>query len=96
VSRRHFGTGAEVSGQFGPKTLRRQDISALVSGHFGTRVWILWHWQNAAETVLGLALGNNLFKDTQGHRYYIQVQGHPRSLAMSPLDRAHTISYIAL
>ena len=36
ASRRHFGTGAEVSGQFGPKTLRHQDISALVSGHFGT------------------------------------------------------------
>jgi len=25
-----------VTGHFGPKTLRHQDISALVSGHFGT------------------------------------------------------------
>jgi len=70
VSRRHFGTGAEVSGQFGPKTLQHQDISALVSGHFGTRAWILGHWQNAAETMRRLALGNDLFKDAQGHRYY--------------------------
>jgi len=36
MSRRHFGTGAEVSGQFGPKTLWHQDISALMRGHFGT------------------------------------------------------------
>ena len=34
------------------------------------------------------------FKDTQVHRYYIWVQGDPMS--MSPFDRAHTISYIAL
>jgi len=42
--RRHFGTCAEVSGQFGPKTLRHQDISALVSGHFGTNAWTLRHY----------------------------------------------------
>jgi len=41
TSRRHFGTGAEVSGQFGPKTLRHHDISALVSGQFGTSAWTL-------------------------------------------------------
>jgi len=28
---------------FGPKTLRHQDISALVSGHLGTSAWILRH-----------------------------------------------------
>jgi len=33
---RHFGTGAKVSGQFGPKILRHQDISALMRGHFST------------------------------------------------------------
>jgi len=35
---RHFGVsaGAEESGQFGSKTLRHQDILALVRGHFGT------------------------------------------------------------
>jgi len=47
---RHFGTsaevspGAEVSGQFGTKTLRHEDISALVSGHFGTSSWTLRHY----------------------------------------------------
>jgi len=82
-----------VTGHFGPKTLRHQDISALVSGHFGTSVWILRHWQNAAEAGLHW---ETTFKDTQGHRYYIRVQGHPRSPAMSPLDRVHKISYIAL
>ena len=41
---RHFGTSAEVSGQFGPKTLRHQNISALVSGHFGTNAWTIRHY----------------------------------------------------
>ena len=80
VSRRHFGTGAEVSGQFGPKTLRHQDISALMRGHLGTTAE-----RRYRETI---------FKDIQGHRYYIGGRGHPRSPAMSPLSRVRTISYI--
>jgi len=36
------------------------------------------------------------FKDTQGHHYYVWFGVHPRSLAVSPLYGAHTISYILL
>jgi len=32
------------------------------------------------------------FKDTQGHHYYVWFGVHPRSLAVSPLYGAHTIS----
>jgi len=58
ASRRHFGTGAEAPGQFGPKTLRHQDISpmisALVSGHFGTNAWTLRHYSRTPLTQCNL------------------------------------------
>jgi len=34
---------SEVTAHFGPRTLRHQDISALVRGHFGTTAERQWH-----------------------------------------------------
>jgi len=62
VSRRHFGTGAKVSGQFGPKTLRHRDIVALVRGHFGITAERRWDSVQACNR-------ETTFMDTQGHRY---------------------------
>ena len=64
MSRRQFGTGAEVCGQFGPETLWHQYISALVSGHFGTSAWILRHYNR---TPLRQCAGLQYANDLQGH-----------------------------
>ena len=58
-------------------------------GHFGTTAERRWDSAQACNS-------ETTFKDTQGYRYFIEVWGQPRSLAMSPLNRAHTISYIQL
>ena len=49
VSRRHFGIvpkcpDSSAPRHFSTKTFRHQDISALVSGHFGTNAWTLRHY----------------------------------------------------
>lgn len=48
---RHFGTIAELSGHFGPRTFRHQDISVVGLRHFGPRAWTL---RSLAQDMLAL------------------------------------------
>jgi len=68
-----------VIGHFGHKTLRHQDISVLVSGHFGTNAWTLRHYSRTTLRQYAQTCNRETtFKDTQGHRYYIGVRGSPK------------------
>jgi len=71
-------TALAVTGHFGTKTLRPQDISALVSGHFGTNAWTLRHYIRTPMRQCAGLHWETTFKDIQGHRYYIQGRGLPK------------------